>query len=47
MRPGLCGRLAAIAPLASLCPAGDALRWIKAVCSKLRGIAGTGGSPDS
>jgi hypothetical protein len=35
--------VAAIARLAGLCPAGDALRWIKAVCSKLK----VGGSPDS
>ena len=31
-----CGLVAAIARLAGLCPAGAALRWIKAVCSKLK-----------
>ena len=30
----------AIARLARLCPAGDALCWIKAVYSKLKGLAG-------
>jgi len=35
------------AGLAFLCSAGDILLWIKAVCSKFRGIAGIGGSPDS
>jgi hypothetical protein len=37
------GLVAAIARLAGLCPAGAALRWIKAVCLKLE----VGGSPDS
>jgi hypothetical protein len=39
----LCGLVTAIARLAGLCLAGAALRWIKAVCSKLK----VDGSPDS